>query len=287
MSKRKTIYSFILTLLVLSFILGGIILSEKSQDLKIAFLDIGQGDATLISYGNQQILIDGGPDGKSVLEKLGQLIPFWDRTIEVVIATHPDADHIGGLPDVMEKYKIGIVLDSGMESDTQIFKKYGEVISANNIKKEIARENMDLKIGDSAELKILSPFSDFLGGKIKDTNLNSIISELIFGNNKFLLMADAPMEREEELIARGVDLEAQVLKVGHHGSKYSTGDNFLDKVSPKDAIISVGKNNRYGHPTPETLERLRSRNINILRTDELGDITYTCPKKESDCAVSF
>lgn len=287
MLKRKTIYSLVIALLILALILGGIILLEKSQELKIAFLDVGQGDAILISRGSEQILIDGGPDGKSVLEKLGQIIPFWDRTIEIVIATHPDADHIGGLPDVMEKYKIGMVLDSGMESDTQIFKKYEEVISANGIKKEIARENMNLKIRNDAELKILSPFSEFPGGKIKDTNLNSIISELVFGNNKFLFMADAPIERENELIGRNIDLEVQVLKVGHHGSKYSTGDNFLDKVSPKDAIISVGKNNRYGHPAPETLERLKSRNINILRTDELGSIIYTCPKKDAECAVSF
>jgi competence protein ComEC len=287
MSKRKKIYSLILVLLIFVFILGGIILFEKNQELKIIFLDVGQGDATLVSLGNRQVLIDGGSDGKLLLEKLGKFIPFWDRKIEVVIATHPDADHIGGLPDVMEKYKIGMVLDSGMESDTQIFKKYAELISENNIKKEIAEENMNLKIGNEAELKILSPFSDFQGGKIKDTNLNSIISELIFGNNKFLLMADAPMEKESDLINHNINLEAQVLKVGHHGSKYSTSDNFLEKVLPKEAIISVGKNNRYGHPAQETLERIKNKNINIFRTDERGDMTYSCPQKETECMVSF
>lgn len=287
MIKRKTIFSLILCFLILVLILGVIILFGKSQGIRIFFLDVGQGDATLLSFRNRQILIDGGADGKIILEKLGKFIPFWDREIEVVIATHPDADHIGGLPEVMEKYKIGLLLDSGMESDTQIFKKYEEVISANGIKKEIAKENINLKIGDNAELKILSPFSDFQGGATKDTNLNSIISELIFGNNKFLLMADAPMEKEEELINRGINLEAQVLKAGHHGSKYSTGDNFLEKVKPKEAIISVGKNNRYGHPAPEALDRLKNKNIDILRTDERGDIVYNCINANSECSVSF
>ncbi len=287
MPKRKTIYSIILALSVLAMIFGGMVLSEKNESLKIVLLDVGQGDAILISQKNQQILIDSGQDGKLILEKLGRYIPFWDRKIEVLVATHPDADHIGGLIEVMDKYKIDLLLDSGMESETQIFKKYEETISKNGIRKELARDNMNLKIGEGAELKILSPFFDFPGGKIKDTNLESIVSEIIFGNNRFLLMADAPIEKEEELINRVTNLEAQVFKVGHHGSKYSTGNNFLDKVRPKDAIISVGKNNRYGHPAKEAIERLQNKNLNILRTDESGDIIYTCPKKEAECKITY
>ncbi|MFZ5982601.1 MAG: ComEC/Rec2 family competence protein [Patescibacteria group bacterium] len=282
MAHKKIIYLSLFLLAFLNLVLSGMIFWSQNQELRVAFLDVGQGDAILISKGMHQILIDGGPSREAILEGLGRSIPFWDQHIEVVIATHPDADHLSGLVDVLEKYHVSLVLDSGMESDTQVFRKFEEVIREKNIRRESARNGDKMKI-QSAVLEILSPFADFPGGKIKDTNLNSLVSRLTFGKNSFLLMADAPMEKEQELLEKYPNLETQFLKVGHHGSKYSSGEEFLEKVNPKEVILSVGKNNRYGHPAPEVLERLRNIQANIFRTDEIGSLSYACPREELSC----
>ncbi len=285
MVKRKIIYVIVASLLIFASILGARIIFEKNQKLEINFLDVGQGDAILISRGDNQILIDGGPSGEVVLEKLGKIIPFWDRKIEVVIATHPDADHISGLVDVLERYETDLILESGIESDSQVFQKLKEIISHNNFRRELGREGMKVRIGEEAELEILSPFVDFQGGKSKDTNSNGIVSKLTFGKNKFLLMADVPEEKEREIMEKGKNIEAQILKVGHHGSKNSSGQDFLKKVGAKDAVISVGKTNRYGHPSQEALDRLQAEKMNIFRTDEMGDIVFVCQNSEEDCEL--
>jgi competence protein ComEC len=133
MSKRKAVYSILIILFLVSLILAGIFYGSRKTNLEIDFLDVGQGDAVLVSQGSRQILIDGGPSGQKVLEKLGQYIPFWDRNIEVIIATHPDQDHIEGLIDVMKAYSVGEIIDNSYDADSQVYKKYLETIGEKKI----------------------------------------------------------------------------------------------------------------------------------------------------------
>jgi competence protein ComEC len=274
MPRRKTIYSIILSLFVIAFIPAGIIHSSGSKELKVIFFDVGQGDAALIEQGSKQILIDGGPDGKKVMEKLGEYVPFWDRNIEVVIATHPDEDHISGLTDVMENYNVGEVIDNDVNSDTQIYKKFKDTIQQKGIGEIEGKSGMDINIGENIKMKILSPDGTQDKNNPKDTNLSSIVAKLTYGDKSFLFTGDFPTEGEPMLISKNLDLHSEILKVAHHGSKYATSDEFLSAVKPEEAVISVGKNNRYGHPAQEVLDRLTSHKIKIIRTDEKGDIEY-------------
>jgi competence protein ComEC len=274
MPNKKALYLILLTLAIIAAILAGIIWYQQKQELKVVFFDVGQGDAILIQQGSNQILIDGGPDGKKVMEKLGEYVPFWDRNIEVVIATHPDEDHIDGLIDVMENYNIGEVIDDGVDVDSQVYKKYKDVISQKNINCIEGKRGMEIKLSDNTKLEILSPDGTQDKSNPKDTNSSSIISKLTSGGNTFLFTGDLTIEGEQELFSKNLDLRARVLKVAHHGSKYATSDEFLDKVQPQEAVISVGKNNRYGHPSEDVIKRLESHKIIIKRTDNQGDIEY-------------
>lgn len=283
MRNRKFIYSSILFVLLLTIILTVIIFYSQKNDLEVVFFDVGQGDAILILQGSNQILIDGGKDGKVLLQKLGKYIPFWDRNIEIIIATHPDQDHIGGLPSVLGAYKINSVLETKMTSDSEIYKKLEEDIAKNDIEKIEARRNVTIKFPNGAIVEILHPFDSVENASTKDTNASSVAMKLTIGENKFLFTGDLPTEQEQELIAKNVDVNAGILKIAHHGSKYSTSDAFLDAVKPQDAIISVGKNNSYGHPNQEVLQRLLAHKTRILRTDEAGDIVYRCANAEAQC----
>lgn len=257
--------------------------SSNKKELKIIFLNVGQGDATLIMQGDKQILIDGGPDGQVLLEKLGKYIPFWDRKIDLIIATHPDQDHIQGLADVLEKYQVGSVIQTTDESDSGIFKKYKELINQKSVNVIAAVPGAKVELENNAELKIIGPLT--LKNDKKDTNADSVVARLVFGNNKFLFTGDEPTEEENSLVNYAEDISAGVLKISHHGSKYATSEEFLAKIKPKEAIISVGKNN-YGHPSPEVLDRLEKNKIKIIRTDESGDVEYACASVDEDCFMS-
>ncbi len=273
-------------LLALGVILFLILCSfAHSQNLKVIFFDVGQGDAILISQGQNQVLIDGGKDGKIILEKLGKYVPFWDRTIEMVIATHPDADHIGGLIEVARNYKIETVLETDAKSDSQTFKTWEDLINSKNIEKTEALKNTAIKFPNEAQIQILYPFS-LANSSGSDSNDWSVAARLNFGKNKFLFTGDLPSAKEAELMNSKSDVSADVLKVSHHGSKYATSEEFLNAVSPEEAVISVGKNNSYGHPAPEIIERLLKNGTKIWRTDEAGDIRYTCANPETRCAIA-
>ncbi|MFA6974103.1 MAG: ComEC/Rec2 family competence protein [Parcubacteria group bacterium] len=284
MQNKKLIYSFLVVLSILALILAGIIFYSKDQSLKVIFLDVGQGDAILIEQGSQQILIDGGPSGQALLNKIGRYIPFWDREIEMVIATHPDADHITGLVDVIKNYQVDTVMQTETPSDSQVFQKLQEVIRQKNIAIVKGERGVKINLAEGAQMEILSPGSETSLGA-QDTNASSIVAKLAFGENSFLLTGDLPGEQEEGLLKSGLNFKAQILKVAHHGSKYSTTNEFLDAVKPQEAIISVGKNNRYGHPNPEALDRLKSKNIKAWRTDEMGDIIYKCLNSGTKCQL--
>ncbi len=274
-------------LLMLTCIVWIVVLFERRQSgLKVTFFDVGQGDAILISQGSQQVLIDGGRDGSLLLEKLGKAIPFWDRTIETVIATHPDADHIAGLVDAAKAYEIGSVIETNMKSDSQTYRAWEEAIAKEGSEKIEALSGEKIILKDGVELDVFYPFFQITDTDEKNSNAKSVVVRLSFGENSFLFTGDLPSEQESELVDKKMELNSDVLKISHHGSKYSTSEKFLDVVKSKDAIISVGAHNTYGHPNQEIIDRLLRRGINVLRTDKSGDIEYVCKNKNVNCVLS-
>jgi len=258
---------------------------KPDNNLHLVFCDVGQGDATLISYQSVQVLIDGGP-GSKVIDCLSENMPFWDRKIETVVLTHPEVDHFGGLVEVIDKYDIGqFIVNQIVPSSTEagfwelrqrVLNKAAEIHSP-QAGEEIQIGQVGLKVlwpkqklGDASlwqdkkadKQAVLGATS--IGGDLNDT---SVVLELSYGNFQAILPGDISSLFEGQLSLEDVE----VLKVGHHGSKYSTDNQFLDKITPELAVISVGKNS-YGHPTKEVLSRLTEKGIKIARTDENGQI---------------
>ncbi|MBI4692335.1 MAG: MBL fold metallo-hydrolase [Candidatus Terrybacteria bacterium] len=271
----KNFRYFFLCLLVLAcFFVWYAVYAENRQGLEVYFLDVGQGDAIFIETSNgNQILIDAGPN-RQVLRELSKVMPFYDRSIDVVMESHPDSDHIGGLPEVLGRYDVTLVIESGVGSDNAVYVETEKIISEKRIKKILARRGMQINLGDGAHLDILFPDRDISG---LDTNDASIVARLIYGENEFLFTGDSPKKMEKYLVSLDGNppaggLQSDVLKLGHHGSKTSSSEEFLGYVKPLYAVISAGKNNRYGHPHQEILERLNQFKIPYLRTDEKGII---------------
>jgi competence protein ComEC len=284
MFHRKFFYSLIIFLLFLAIILGGVIYySQNSKDLKVIFFDVGQGDAILIEQGNNQMLIDGGRNGKLLLEKLGKYIPFWDRRIEIMVATHPDADHISGLVDALKNYNVKAVIKTKAEGESQTYGAMAEAIKQEGADNIEAIRGIKIKFANDASAEVVYPSSSVKVANSKASNENSVAIVISSGESKFFLAGDLPGIQEETLDIGKINF----LKVSHHGSKYSTTDRFLDNLKLEEAIISVGKNNSYGHPASEITERLLSHGIKIWRTDEIGDIVYKCKAQNEKCETEF
>ena len=275
--------NFKLRIIILSFLLLGAIfslyVSFKEQNkgiLTVAFLDIGQGDAIFITApSGNQLLIDGGPS-KAVLRELSKVMPFYDRSIDVVIATHADQDHVGGLPDVLNKYKVNIFMETGVPGESSAYTELKGKIEKSKIKRLEARRGMEVDLGDGAILQILFPDRDPSG---METNTSSIVARLIYGENEFILTGDSPQAIENYLVSFGTEsptlaLQSDVLKAGHHGSKTSSSQAFVSAVSPEYVVMSVGKDNRYGHPNQEVLDIFTNFGAKILRTDLSGRVVF-------------
>ncbi|MBI4114570.1 MAG: MBL fold metallo-hydrolase [Candidatus Niyogibacteria bacterium] len=260
---------FLIALFSMAFLVWYISFELQADNnlLTVAFLDVGQGDAMLIDTpGDKQILIDGGSN-KKVLSELGKMMPFYDRSIDVVIATHADADHIGGLPDVLARYDVEYIFDSDSSSDTGVFDAWQEAIQKENATYTHISRGTRIFLDENIWLDVIYPFK---GQKTEDANDMSVVAKLIYGDTCFLLTGD--LERTGEFKLLKDDLECDVLKVGHHGSKTSTSDAFLQAVSPAIAVISAGKENKYGHPHEVVMNKLQNAGISFLRTDDGGMI---------------
>lgn len=270
--KNIKSWSLIILILINIVIFYAVFAEDRGGKLKVTFLDVGQGDAVLIESPNgNQVLIDSGPD-KNILNALGRVMPFYDRSLDVVIATHPDQDHIGGLPEVFKNYSIGEYFNNGMTSDTGTYKEITQEIKDKNIKSDILREGETIDLGDGVYLKILYPNKEPIG---KDTNEYSIVAKLYYGNSSFIFTGDAPADVLVFLaVSDGADLKSDVLKVAHHGSKNSLSPAFFSAVSPEYSIISAGLKNRYGHPHKEIIDALNNIKTRILKTFEVGDISF-------------
>lgn len=265
-----------LIILILSAILIFLLVETKEKkdknldELEITYIDIGQGNAVLVKSKNENLLIDGGNRANSRYYynyiKNKNL-----KKIDYMIASHYDEDHIAGLISILENYKVLNVLSPAYKKDTKIYKSFKKSLSNSNANIINPIQGDSFNLGD-AKVKILWP-KVYKDGVDND---NSIVVKITYGNMKFLFPADASKDVEDQLIYSGYNLKSDVLMVGHHGSKYSTSKEFLKEVRPKLAIISVGKNNRYKHPSKEVIKLLNSENIKILRTDIDGNITIKC-----------
>ncbi len=249
-----------------------VIREEYQGELTVAFLNVGQGDAIFIeSPSGAQVLIDGGRDG-TVLRELGRVMPFYDHSLDVVIATHPDADHIGGLLPVLKRYSVDLVLRPGVKSDTPAGGSLLRLLASEGTKEVLARRGQAIDIGGGAYLRILFPDRDVSG---LNPNTASIVAQLVYGEHKFLLTGDSPDEVEEYLVKlEGKKVQSDVLKLGHHGSKTSTSDLLLGFAAPSYAIISAGRDNKYGHPHQSVLDKLVQFKIPTLSTAEDGTIIF-------------
>jgi len=266
----------ILIALICFNILAWIAVYDFSQlpFLKVIFFDVGQGDAGFIETPQRhQILIDGGP-GSVILEKLGKSMPFYDRTIDLIILTHPEFDHLSGFNEVLKKYKVSNILWTGIVRDTAEYKEWKKLIEEEKTEIFIAKAGQKILWESETNnyMEVLYPFENLEGKVFEDSNNTSIISKLVFGKNSFLFTGDAYKNVEGELINKKAEIDSDVLKVSHHGSKTSSSEEFIKSVSPQIAVISAGIGNKYGHPHQEVLELLEKYDIKILRTDKDGDI---------------
>jgi competence protein ComEC len=271
--KQIKHWSLIIIILINFIIYYSVYAESREGMLRVTFLDVGQGDAIFIESPNgNQMLIDSGPD-KNILNALGRVMPFYDRSIDFVISTHPDQDHIGGLPEVFKNYSVDEYFTNGMISETGTFKEVEQEIIDNNIDTGILREGEIIDFGDGVLLKILYPN---LPPEGKDTNEYSIVAKLFYGDSSFILTGDAPTDVLNFLAnTDGINLKSDVLKVPHHGSKNSLSPEFLSAVSPEYSIISASRDNSFGHPHKEIIDALNDVKTNILGTFNNGDIIFS------------
>ncbi len=272
--KRNLLVGFFVLLICFNFIAWRAVFeSFQFPVFEIIFFDVGQGDAIFIkSPQGHQVLIDGGPNTK-ILEKLARVMPFYDKSLDLVILSHPEKDHMGGLIEVLKRYKVDYVLWTGIRRETPEFEEWLKSLYEEGAQVKIAQAGQKIVVS-GVILDIFHPFESLEGRKFKDSNNTSIVGRLSFGRNSFLLTGDIYQSREKKMIERGFPLDSEVLKIGHHGSKTSTCEEFLEAVSPEIAVISVGERNPYRHPSRQVLTRLTEFGTQILRTDEKGDIKF-------------
>lgn len=244
----------------------------QPEKLKVSFLDVGQGDAILIQTpSGHDVLVDGGPT-REVLTQVSRELGYFDRDVEVMIATHGDADHVTGLIPILEKYNVKHVVSSPVKASTDMFEDLESHIENENANMYVGEKGDVINFGDGVMLHVLYP-NRYTSPKI-DTNDASVSFVLTYGEHSFLLTGDLTAKYEPLLLQPVLPKHVTVYKAGHHGSKTSSGEQLLTYIRPEYAVISAGKDNRYGHPAPEALERLRRYSKEILSTVDRGTISF-------------
>jgi len=268
---KKLFFLFVSVGLVASLLLFFAFRSLPDGKLHIFMLNIGQGDSILIQTPtDERLLIDGGPDD-SVLQELGKVMPFYERRIEAIILTHPHADHVNGLVEVLKRYQVHQVMITGVFYKNPGYQALLEEIAEQHLAVLFAGNGQDYQIGN-VTLDLLYPLESLQGRSFDNMNNSSIVFRLLYGHRSFYFNGDLEVEGETKLLASGLNLGADVLKVGHHGSRTSSQEALLDKIKPRFALISCGVNNKFHHPHPETLEHFQERGIRTFRTDLDGTI---------------
>ncbi|MDD5591278.1 MAG: MBL fold metallo-hydrolase [Dehalococcoidales bacterium] len=246
----------LLLLAAVAMLLWLFAVTAPDDNLHVSFLDVGQGDAILIQKGDQQVLIDGGPSPQKIGLELGEKMPFWDRTIEMVVLTHPSADHVTGLVEVLNRYNVEQVLYPDLAYVSGIYDEWLRLVRQKGDKYSFVRAGQQIDLGGGVLLEVLNPPRPLLVGTESDIDNNGIVLRLSMGEISFLLTADTMWEAELELVHSRAKLNSTILKVGHHGSTTSTTPQFLVVVNPSIAVISVGSDNEYGHPADGVIKRL-------------------------------
>lgn len=295
MIKKGLVYRWLVVGLAAGMgLVWGITSSLPDKNVHLVVCDVGQGDAILISWRSNQVLVDGGPS-EAVVDCLSRHIPFWDRTIEVMVLTHPQADHMSGLISVLERYEVERIVANGMVNDTGEFWAFREAVVEEGVEVHLPKRGDRIVLGELI-LEVIWPKekvgSDLVWEPSFDTNVlgietdskevneTSVALKMVFGEFDALLVGDIGLGTEQALVSDGVLSDVEVLKVGHHGSKYASSSEFLREIDPELAVISVGGNNWYGHPTDDTLMRLDTVGAKVLRTDEVGDVEIVSDGRE-------
>ncbi|MBM3142769.1 MAG: DNA internalization-related competence protein ComEC/Rec2 [Chloroflexi bacterium] len=267
----------IFPLLIATILVWVAILNMPDDKLHVSILDVGQGDAILIQTPNRQdILIDGGPSPQAIGLELGKKLPFWDRTIDLVILTQPQADHVAGLIEVLQKYKVPQVIEPGIAYSSATYQQWLSSVEDKEIKHEIARAGQEINLGSGIKIEILHPSSPLLQNTSDDIDNNGMVLRLSWNKVSFLFTADIGREAEWYLGAQRANMKSTVLKVAHHGSRTSTSPEFLAVVNPEIAAISVGANNRFGLPHSQVVDRLAERlgSDRVYMTSTHGTIEF-------------
>jgi len=236
----------------------------------VSFLDVGQGDSILIeSPRGNRVLVDGGKPG-SILRPLAKALPLFVHDIDVVIATHPDNDHVGGLPEVFNRYAVHSFIEPGSTGESSAYKELERFVKDASIPRFLARRGMVVDMGDGVQLDILFPDRDV---SFLESNTSSIILRASYGSTSVMLSGDSPQVVERDMVrVYGDKLSSTVLKLGHHGSRTSSDESFVRAVNPQYAIVSAGEGNSYGHPHKEIMDLFSGLGISILETAKQGTI---------------
>ncbi len=281
---RKTgIYLLISFFLIFAIFIFSIISFEKSRKfLTVIFLDVGQGDAIFIEAPNgNQILIDGGATS-AVVREISKFMLFYDRTINMIISSHSDLDHIGGFPEIFKRYKIEKYATSDKNDSADLYLELEKLNESERADRIFLKSGDRIILDEEAGiyLDVLWPID---ANSIEDNNDTSVVLKLVFNNTSFLLTGDVSKSVETEIISyftnkenitANISIKSDVLKVGHHGSKTSTAIDFLEIVSPEYSIISAGADNKFGHPNKEVLDLLSDKKTKVLETSTLGSIVF-------------
>ncbi|MBU1445754.1 MBL fold metallo-hydrolase [Patescibacteria group bacterium] len=244
----------------------------------ISFLDVGQGDAIFIrTPDDYTILIDGGP-GPMILDEIAKVMPIYTRTIDILTLTHPHADHVNGLVEIVKRYNVKRILLVGTPSQNEFYQEWLKVADMNNIEMIFASNGTDFRVGSEVFLDILWPIGNKAGVAYENLNNASLAMRVIWSdgenNVKFLLTGDAEIDEESEILNGNSTIKADVLKAGHHGSRTASSEDFLEKSDPRIVVIQSGEANSFGHPHQETLKNFLARNIQVRRNDLEGRIDF-------------
>ncbi|MFC1909047.1 DNA internalization-related competence protein ComEC/Rec2 [Chloroflexota bacterium] len=263
-------------LLVTAILISMAAAAMPDAKLHVSFLNVGQGDAILIQQGTRQILVDGGPSPLAISRQLSNQMPFWDKTIDLLVLTHPHQDHLTGLVEVLRRFRVRQVIYPDLTDNSPTYLQWHQIIEEKNIKETIAHHGQQIRLGGDITIKVLNPRKTITDESPSDLNNDSVVLHLSAGDVSFLLTADILKEREWELIQDRARLTSTVLKVPHHGADTSTTPQFLAVVNPQLAVISVGADNKFGHPNDEVLAKLEQKlgQENVYRTDEHGTIEF-------------
>ncbi len=241
-------------------------------ETRVWFLDVGQGDAILVrAAGGETILIDGGPDD-AVLRELSAVLPFYERSIDLVVLTHPHADHINGLVEVLKRYNVGRVMMTGVANGDAAYMEFLDILNDKRIPVSYARSAVDYRLG-AVKMDIVFPIEPMEGEKVENLNNSSIAMRLITHGGVYFLSGDLELEGEENILASEQDVSADVFKAGHHGSRTASSLALLEAVAAKTAVITCGIDNRFNHPHAETVTNFLNLGMRIYRTDVDGRVT--------------